>query len=74
MYGQVAVVPGRMIERGFNAWLFRRYGRKELPLLWIVELERRHQQAVRRIPNDLRLSSIPRNYHLPDYPAHHALL
>ncbi|MFB0710603.1 exonuclease domain-containing protein [Buttiauxella noackiae] len=74
--GRVAVVHGRMVERAFiNAWLFKRYGREGLPLLWIdtLELERRHQQAARRIQNDLRLSSIRRDYHLPDYPAHHAL-
>ncbi len=74
--GRVAVVHGRMVERAFiNAWLFTRYGREGLPLLWIdtLELERRHQQAARRMQNDLRLSSIRRDYHLPDYPAHHAL-
>lgn len=74
--GRVAIVHGRMVERAFiNAWLFKRYGREGLPLLWIdtLELELRHQQAARRIQNDLRLSSIRRDYHLPDYPAHHAL-
>lgn len=73
---KVAVVHGRMVERAFiNAWLSSRYGREDLPLLWVdtLELERRYQQAARQMQNDLRLSSIRRDYQLPDYPAHHAL-
>lgn len=74
--GHVAVVHGKMVERAFiNAWLRTRYDTEDLPILWIdtLELERRYQQARRQMHNDLRLSSIRREYQLPDYPAHHAL-
>lgn len=74
--GRVAVVHGKMVERAFiNAWLQTRYGAEDLPILWIdtLEIERRYQQARRQMQNDLRLSSLRREYRLPDYPAHHAL-
>lgn len=74
--GRVAVVHGKMVEAAFiNSWLRKHYAQDGLPILWIdtLELERRHQQAVRSMQNDFRLSSLRRHYQLPDYPAHHAL-
>lgn len=76
MAGKIPVVHGRIVEKQFlDSYVNQRFGLHSLPLLWIDTLEIEKQTFKNKHQNnsDLRLSSLRKQYGLPDYPAHHAL-
>lgn len=73
---RVPVVHGRRVEQQFILhYLRQRYGCTDFPVLWIDTLatEQRRRAFSQGDPGDVRLSTLRKQYHLPDYPAHHAL-
>ena len=76
MKGKLLVAHGAVIERNFTRqYLKQLTGLDGVPLLWLDTLKiEQYRQQVQLGKIDWRLASIRQNYHLPDYPAHHALM
>lgn len=71
----VLLVHGACIEKRFLQQYFISKGWPEVPFIWLDSLKlEKNIQARRNIQSDFRLYSLRRKYHLPCYPAHHALI
>ncbi|MEZ8097138.1 exonuclease domain-containing protein [Photobacterium swingsii] len=76
MVGKVVIAHGCVVEKGFlGHHIQSHYQLPSLPVLWLdtLKIEQYCNQLRARKP-DWRLASIRKAYHLPDYPAHHALM
>lgn len=76
MEGKLLVAHGACIERDFTRQYIKRYfGLDDFPLLWLDTLKiEQYRQQMQTGKKDWRLASVRQNYHLPAYPAHHALM
>lgn len=71
----LVVAHGTTIEKRFLSQFFLSHNQVDFPLIWLDTL--RIEQATilnNRYQNDFRLSALRRDYKLPDYPAHNALM
>lgn len=77
--GKVLLTHGSVIERQFLTYYTQQQGWPSLPLIWLdtLKIEQKYQryswQYHTGANEDWRLSHLRKNYHLPDYQAHHAL-
>ncbi|MUK41402.1 3'-5' exonuclease [Aliivibrio fischeri] len=71
----ILVVHGATIEQRFLEQFFLSLQLPNLPIIWLDTL-RIEQNTIQqnRYQRDFRLFSLRRQYKLPDYPAHHALV
>lgn len=78
MKGKVLIAHAVGIERGFlQRYCQRLFGLDKVPLLWLDTLRIERSLMINSAKNpqyDFQLSSIRRDYGLPDYPAHDALI
>ncbi|EKP0308896.1 3'-5' exonuclease [Aeromonas veronii] len=77
MAGHILLAHGSTVERRFiDAYIQARFGLPPLPLAWLdtLTIEKRRHRHQRAITSDFRLASLRKQAHLPDYPAHDALL
>lgn len=71
----ILIVHGATIEQRFLEQFFLSHQLPNLPIIWLDTL-RIEQNTIEynRHQRDFRLFSLRRQYNLPDYPAHHALV
>ncbi|MEA1064100.1 exonuclease domain-containing protein [Erwinia sp. HR93] len=75
--GKVLLVHGAVIERRFIQSYLAQRGLPEPPIIWLDTLRIARNTPQPGAPEygaSCRLSDLRRAYHLPDYPAHHALV
>ncbi|MFV0576696.1 MAG: exonuclease domain-containing protein [Vibrio sp.] len=77
MAGKVVMAHGSVIERSFiHAYLNRRYGMQELPIIWLdtLKIEKYCTFHHKSTALELQLNDVRSRYFLPVYNAHNALV
>lgn len=70
----LVIAHGTTIEKRFLSQFFLSHKYMDFPLIWLDTLKIEQASISHRYQNDFRLSALRRDYKLPDYPAHNALM